>query len=238
MLKNSFTKQLPVLSLTLVIAACSSTGPAPTGAASTQTPDGKSIFSDVAELDFNPPKEDYRIGANDLIDIKVFQAPELSQSSRVDPQGNISLPLVGTIKAAGLTPSSLEQNIAKLLSAKYLQDPQVTVFMKEFTTQRVTVEGEVQKSGVFPIQGEMTLLQAVALAGGMNPLADPSKTVLFRKQGNALKAYNINLNFVRDGKMRDPYIRNDDRIIVHRSDTRFWLRETGSLLNPLRVLIP
>jgi polysaccharide export outer membrane protein len=89
---------------------------------------------------------------------------------------------------------------------------------------------------VYPIQGEITLLQAIALAGGPSNLADPSKTVIFRKKGNAMKAYNLNLDAIREGKMQDPYILNDDRVIVHRSGSRYWMREIGTLLSPVRVL--
>lgn len=138
------------------------------------------------------------------------------------------------MRVEGMTQPELEKRLAAMLGEKYLQDPQVTVFIQEFTAQRVTVEGEVKTAGVFPIKGDMTLVQAVALAGGLSNLADPSKTVLFRKQGNAIKAYNIDLDDVREGKMRDPYLRNDDRVIVHRSGTRYWLREVGALVNPLR----
>lgn len=222
-----------------LVSACS-TGPSTetTSSGSSAAAATTNVFSSISELDYNPSQQDYKIGTNDLLDIKVFQAPELSQPVRVDPRGNISLPLIGTMRVEGLSQGQLEKQLAQKLGATYLQDPQVTVFIQEFTAQRVTVEGEVKTAGVFPIKGDMTLVQAVALSGGLNSLADPSKTVLFRKQGNVLKAYNVDLNAIRDGKMRDPYLRNDDRIIVHRSDARFWLREVGSILNPFRVFVP
>ncbi len=199
---------------------------------------GQKIFSDIRELDFTPPKQEYKIGASDLLAIKVFQADELSQSVRVDPRGNISMPLIGSVRAEGLSQFQLQRAIAQKLKASYLQNPQVTVSIEEFTKQRVTVEGEVRKAGVYPIQGEITLLQAIALAGGPSNLADPKKTVIFRKKGKAIKAYNLDLDAIREGKMRDPYILNDDRVIVHRSGSRYWLREIGTLLNPVRMITP
>jgi polysaccharide export outer membrane protein len=123
-----------------------------------------------------------------------------------------------------------------MLGKKYLQDPQVTVFMESLTNQRVTLEGQMKKPGVYPIAGSATLLQAIAMGEGLSDLADPTKIVLFRRSGNQTKAYNLNVNAIRDGKMRDPYVRGDDRIIVHRSDSRYWLRETATLLSPLSVL--
>ncbi len=235
---HHYPKLAIILSISLSITACSSartSGDASASGSPGAMVAAGDIFSNVNELDFTPPQQEYRIGSDDLLEIKVFQVDELSQSVRVDPRGNISLPLLGTVQVLGLTQVELEKKLAGLLGAKYLRNPQVTVFIKEFTTQRVTVEGEVKKSGVFPIQGDITVLQAIALADGMTSLASPSKTVLFRKQGNKLKAYNIDVSAIRSGKMRDPYVRNDDRIVVHRSDSRFWIREVGTLLNPFRI---
>lgn len=224
--------------VSLLVSACSTSPSIDSTAGGSSSVGSASIFSSISELDYTPTQQDYKIGSNDLLDIKVFQAPELSQPVRVDPRGNISLPLIGTLRVEGLSQGQLEKQLAQKLGATYLKDQQVTVFIQEFTSQRVTVEGAVKTAGVFPIKGDMTLVQAIALSGGLDSLADPSKTVLFRKQGNSLKAYNLDLNAIRDGKMRDPYLRNDDRIIVHRSSTRFWLREVGSLLNPFSILKP
>lgn len=223
--------------LTLILlSGCSSMSSGFSDSATNES--GRKIFSDIKELDFTPPKQEYKIGTSDLLAIKVFQAEELSQSVRVDPRGNISMPLIGNVRAEGLSQFQLQSAIAQKLKASYLQNPQVTVSIEEFTKQRVTVEGEVQKAGVYPIQGEITLLQAIALAGGPGNLADPAKTVIFRKKGNTVKAYNLNLDAIREGKMRDPYILNDDRVIVHRSGSRYWLREMGALLNPVRMILP
>lgn len=233
-LKNHIT--LPLLTalfLVITLSGCSMSS----GFSESATDDsGKKIFSDTKELDFTPPRQEYKIGTSDLLAIKVFQAEELSQSVRVDPRGNISMPLIGNVRAEGLSQFQLQSAIAQKLKASYLQNPQVTVSIEEFTNQRVTVEGEVQKAGVYPIQGEITLLQAVALAGGPSNLADPAKTVIFRKKGNQVKAYNLNLDAIREGKTQDPYILNDDRVIIHRSGSRYWMREIGSLLSPVNVI--
>ena len=188
------------------------------------------IFSDNRELDYVSGTEDYRIGPSDLLEIKVFQAEELSRDVRVDPQGNITLPLLGKIPVAGQTQAGLEQKLAELMQKTMLQNPQVTVFIKEFTSQRVTVEGEVSKPGVYPISGQATVLQAIAMSEGLTNLASPDKVVLFRRSGQQTKAYHLDLEAIRDGKARDPFVRNDDRIVVHRSDSRFWMKEvTGTV---------
>lgn len=218
--------------LFLIISGCGST---PSNLSGTEAA-GSSIFSDSRELDYVAGAEDYRIGPSDLLDIKVFQADELSREVRVDPQGNITLPLLGNVRAAGQTQSGLEKLLADMMQKNMLQNPQVTVFLTESTAQRVTVEGEVKKPGVYPIKGQATVLQSIAMAEGLSNLAAADKVVLFRNNGAQTKAYQIDLNNIRDGRARDPYVRNDDRIVVHRSDSRFWLRETAALLSPFSVL--
>lgn len=206
---------------------CSST---PNNSGDNEAAQAGTIFSNNRELDYVSGAEEYRIGPSDLLEIKVFQADELSRDVRVDPQGNITLPLLGKIPVAGQTQAELEQKLAGLMQKSMLQDPQVTVFIKEFTSQRVTVEGEVNKPGVYPISGQATVLQAIAMGEGLTNLASPDRVVLFRNAGKQTKAYRLDLNAIRDGKARDPYVRNDDRIVVHRSDSRFWMKEvTGTV---------
>ena len=97
--------------------------------------------------DYAPDPNEYRIGALDLLEIKVLSAEEMNRSVRVDSRGNINLPLIGLVPAAGLTGYELEKSIAEKLAVDYMQNPQVSVFIKEFTSQRVTVQGVVKKAG-------------------------------------------------------------------------------------------
>jgi polysaccharide export outer membrane protein len=198
--------------------------------------DGKTLTAGARGLDYTAGAEDYRLGAADLLEIKVFQADELSREVRVDAHGSITLPLLGKIQVAGLTQSETEQKLANLMQQNLLQNPQVTVFIKEFTSQRVTVEGQVKKPGVYPIAGQATVLQAIAMAEGPSDLAATDKVVLFRRHGQQNKTYLVDLNAIRNGQAPDPYVRNDDRIVMHRSDSRYWMRETATLLSPLSVL--
>jgi hypothetical protein len=115
-----------------------------------------------------PPPADYRIGPLDQIRIDVFQEPELSlQNLPVDTNGNINMPLAGSIKAQGLTANELSDSIARDL-VRYLKSPHVTVNVTKFTSQRVTVGGSVQRPGVFEETGRLTLMNALALAGGLS----------------------------------------------------------------------
>lgn len=122
--------------------------------------------------------QDYRIGPNDLLTIMVFDAPELSQPVRVSAGGQISLTLLGVVAAEGLTPRELELVLQELLRRNYMKDPHVTVQVTEMESHAVSVMGAVNKPGVVQIRGSKTLLEVLALAGGLAPDAGGSVYVM------------------------------------------------------------
>jgi polysaccharide export outer membrane protein len=165
--------------------------------------------------------DDYQIGPHDLLSISVFQVPDLGRDVRVNSRGLISLPLIGPVQAAGLTSDELEGVIAKRLSENYLQDAQVSVFIKEYISQRVTVEGSVQKAGMYQLTGATTLLQAIAMASGVDQLADESSVKIFRDNGNGKRETLVyDLEKIRAGKVEDPPIKGDDVVVVEKSGAR------------------
>ncbi len=113
------------------------------------------------------PSRDYRIGPEDLLEISVYEDEKLNKTVRVSSQGEISLPLLGVLKVEGLTAVQLEREIRDLLSERYYQNPHVTVFIKEYRSHRISVIGAVEKPGVYDVMGERTLLESLALAGGL-----------------------------------------------------------------------
>ena len=127
----------------------------------------------------------YRIGPFDVLDISVFQVPELTKSVQVADSGTINLPLVGEVRVAGRTAQEVERDLTAKLGAEYLQNPQVTVFVKEYNSQNVTVSGAVKKPGVYPIRGKTTLAQLVALAGDFDAGSDSSVLILREQGGKA-----------------------------------------------------
>jgi len=163
---------------------------------------------------------DYRIGPQDLIDISVFQVADLARTVRVNTAGQISLPLVGTIQAGGMTVQGLEVEIAKKLEEKFLQNPQVTVFIKEYASQRVTVEGAVVRPGIFPLTGRTSLLQCIAISGGFLQLADPKGVVIFRQVGGKKMAAVFDIKAIRAGNAEDPLVYGDDIIVVETSGSK------------------
>jgi len=118
------------------------------------------------------PSRDYKIGPEDLIEISVFEEEKLNKTVRVSSQGNISLPLLGILRVKGLTPNELEKEIRDLLAEKYLQDPNVSVFVKEYRSQRISVIGAVEKPGIFEVTGQKTVLDMLAMAGGLKAGSD------------------------------------------------------------------
>jgi polysaccharide export outer membrane protein len=113
-------------------------------------------------------RSDYRIGRQDLLEIKVFDVEELNQTVRVADDGSITMPLLGRLVVGGLTKTDLERKLADLLEERYVRDPQVTVFIKEYESKRVAVSGAVKKPGTYEMLGRKTLLEMLSMAGGLD----------------------------------------------------------------------
>jgi len=179
------------------------------------------VITDAGEY---KAQSEYRIGPNDLIEVGVFQVAELGRAVRVNTQGQISLPLIGTLQAGGHTVAELETEIAARLRQGYIQDPQVTIFIKEFTSQRVTVEGAVRKPGIYALTGRTSLLQALAMSEGLDQLANPQGVVVFRTiEGRKMVAV-FDIAAIRAGRTEDPQIYGDDIVVVDQSGPRTALR--------------
>lgn len=171
--------------------------------------------------------KDYRIGPEDLLEVQVFGVDQLSRTVRVNSRGQVSLPLIGAIEVAGMTAQEAERAITGRLAESYLQNPQVSLFIKEFTTQRITIEGAVAKPGIYPVTGQLTLLRALALAGGGAQYADLSEIMLYRIHLDGKReAFKFDLQKVRSGDIADPDIKSDDVIVVKRDPSRAALRDS------------
>jgi polysaccharide export outer membrane protein len=155
----------------------------------------------------------YRIGALDVLDISVFKVPELSKSVQVSDTGTINLPLVGEVPAAGKTAQEVERDLTAKLGAKYLQNPQVTVLVKENNSQRVTIEGAVKVPGIFPIKTKTSLLQVVAMAQGFDPNSDSTVLVLRTTDGKR-SAAKFNVSDIQSGSAEDPTMQSGDVIVA------------------------
>jgi len=170
------------------------------------------------------------LSANDVLMVDVFQVDNLDRTVQVDAAGNISLPLIGTVKAAGRTARELEQDIENAYGKNYLQSPDVSIFVKESIGQRVTVDGEVAKAGIYPVSSNSSLLDAIALAGGFRPVADATKVFIYRDYAGAKLVANYNVEQIRSGKKSNPRIYGGDVIVVFTSRSKVALNNLKEAL--------
>lgn len=123
---------------------------------------------------------EYQIGAKDLLEISVFEVPELNITVRVSENGLISLPLLGEVKAEGMNRADLEKQIAARLEKNFLKNAQVTIFIKEFQSKKISVMGAVRNPGMHDLIGRQSLLQIISMAGGLSEQASDT-VVIFRQ---------------------------------------------------------
>lgn len=172
-----------------------------------------SILGDVTYV--NVSKTPYRIGPSDLLDIQVWNEPDISKQVRVLLDGTIVLPLIGKINAAGITPSDLSQLVKKKL-AKFISEPEVTVLVLEQKHNRYFVLGQIQNPGEYFIDYPITILQALARAGGFLEWAKKSRIFLVRPTREGGKRLEFNYDeFVKGNKkVKNIEIMAGDTIIV------------------------
>ncbi|GHD67324.1 GumB protein [Luteimonas padinae] len=204
----------------LLLAACASSGNRTAAHGITLPPPDTTAASGAYE-----GATDYRVGSQDLLEISVFGVSELTHQARVNSNGMINLPLVGGVMAGGKTVPELEKELGARYADGYLQNPQVTVFVKEYTSQRVTLEGALKKPGIYPLTGKTSLLQAIAMAEGTDEFADLEGVVLFRHINGQRMAAAYDLTKVRRGELADPQVYGDDVIVIERSGSKSAFRE-------------
>ena len=155
----------------------------------------------------------YTMGPQDVVEISVFNVPELSKTLQVSASGAINFPLLGEIPAAGRTQEELERDLTERLGAEYFQNPVVTVFVKEYNSQQVTLSGTVQKPGVYPIRGQTSLLQVIAMAGGFQDTAD-SNVLVMRQKGGKRTAARFDVSAIEKGQANDPTMQGGDIVVA------------------------
>jgi len=161
----------------------------------------------------------YLIGPQDKVIVDVYGVPELSKTIQVDASGTIALPLVGVIEASGKSTTELATLITDRLRARYVRDPQVTV-SADTINQAITVDGEVEKPGQYPVNGRMTLMRAVASAEGTAQYADDTYVVVFRQVASQQMAALYDLRAIRQGMYADPEVYANDIVFVGESNGR------------------
>jgi len=213
MMRRGSMSRMLVAGLLLFLAACSGSrgGSIPYGVADFGTPDAPKI----AAVD-----DTYKLAPLDTVSINVFQVADLSRDYLIDQSGRLTMPLLGRVDAVGMSPNELSTSIASRLNEKYLQNPNVTVTLKESASRVVTVDGSVRQPGIYPATGPLSLVQVVALARGTDELANPRRVAIFRTIGGKRMAAAFDLTSIRRGEEKDPPIYAGDTVVVDGSGVK------------------
>lgn len=142
---------------------------------------------------------DYHLRSGDVLEISVWGDEQLAREVAVRPDGMISFPLVGDVHAAGATVPELRKRIAQKVS-EYVPDAPVTVILKKMGSSNVYVVGKVEKPGVYPLNGKLRVMQALAMAGGLNAFADSDSIIVLRPRGGAQDVMPFDYNEVAQGE--------------------------------------
>ncbi len=159
----------------------------------------------------------YRIGPADLLEISVYQEKDLERKVRVSPDGTVTLPLIGGVKLGGLDTAGAERAITEKLT-RFLKNPQVSVFIKEYANRLIYVLGEVKNPGSYPLptEGPMSVLEAVTLAGGFTPYADKGRTRVIRRNKESNQNIPIDITAITKGgdKSKDVLLEPNDVVFI------------------------
>jgi polysaccharide export outer membrane protein len=186
------------------------------------------------------------VGSFTELTVEVYGVPDLRREVLTDGEGNFSYPFAGTIAAAGKSTAQLAAEIEDRLRDRYIRSPQVTVNLKASSnpayllSQAITVDGQVQRPGQYPLVGKASLMRAVSLAGGMTDFAKLEDVLVFRKVDNRQYVGVYNMQAIRRGNYADPEVFPNDVIIVGDSPQRRLLdnlvKGTTLLTTPLVIL--
>jgi polysaccharide export outer membrane protein len=159
--------------------------------------------------------EDYVIGPNDVLTINFWRDESMTSDVLVRPDGRITLPLLNDVQAAGLTPDQLRVQIAEAAS-KFVQDPAVSVIPKQINSRVVFITGMVGKGGPYPLMQQTTVMQMIAMAGGLGEWAKQDRIVILRNEGGKEVRYRFNYKQVLEGKnpQQNILLKPGDTVIV------------------------
>jgi protein involved in polysaccharide export with SLBB domain len=157
------------------------------------------------------------LGPGDLVEVRVHQEADLSGVFRISPEGTIDFPLCGKVRMSGTTSSEAADALTSCLGSKYLRSPQVTVLVREYTSKKIFVFGEVQKPGTFPYEDQMSIIQAITIAGGFTKLAAKNSISVTRLVDGAEKKMRIAVEDIGTGRERNFFLQPGDIVFVPES---------------------
>jgi polysaccharide export outer membrane protein len=178
-------------------------------------PTGPAAYQAVAVNDQDTVNALTLLQPGDQINVNVFQEDNLTTKDAViDQAGNVSLPLIGETRAAGLSPAQLSRAVEKAYATAYLRDPHVNVVVEKAAPRVVSVEGQVAHPGVYEVQQGYTLLSALALAGSPTDVAKLDEVLVFRQRDGQRMGGRFDVTDIRAGRADDPVILPGDVIVV------------------------
>ena len=172
--------------------------------------------ADNSHVKLAAPIESTTVGPGDVFHMEIVGEKDLPKDYQVASDGTVDLPYIQALKVQGLEPQEIARLVrATLMKKQILKDPSVVVSIKEYNSKRVTVLGQVQKPGSFPLTPGLTLIQAISQAGGLNSIANRDRINLTRKQKEGAKTVTLSIEAITEGRSPDIPLQAGDQIYVH-----------------------
>ncbi|MBI5403779.1 MAG: polysaccharide biosynthesis/export family protein [Ignavibacteriae bacterium] len=234
MKKHRYSKLIYISLVIMLLSGCASTGAKKDGAKEEIIPEEG--MKQAEKID-NVTISEFILGAGDSIDITVYRNDDLKRSVKIDSSGKIMYPLIGDIQAAGLGVFELRDEIQKRLS-RYIVNPQVTINITGIQSQKIIVLGEVKNPGIFTIEANMSIMEAVTKAGGMTGNAKLNNVLLIRRQDGKAEVTALDLKKVLKGDdlSQDKILRSGDIVYlpsVMIADVSWFMGHLGQILSPI-----
>lgn len=210
---------LTFLALPLLLGACRTPVRTEVGYAPVETATPQPAAAPAAQAETTPDTASIQrtLGVGDVIDIRVFQEADLTGSFRISEEGTIDYPFCGRLKASGLSQGALADRLTTCLKDGYLKNPQVTVFLKEFNSQKIFVLGQVNKPGTFLFEDRMSVVQAVSLAGGFSKLAAKNSVIVTRRVDGSEQKFKLPVESIAEGRHANFTLQPGDIVYVPES---------------------
>jgi protein involved in polysaccharide export with SLBB domain len=178
---------------------------------------GQTVTADSVKLTPEETQKASTLGAGDLLEVRVYQEPDLSGPFRVSPEGTIDYPLCGRLVVKDLSSSAAADSIRGCLANGFIKRPQVTVLIREYTSKKIFIFGEVAKPGTFPYEENMNIIQAVTMAGGFTRSAQKNNIAVTRVLQGVEKKIRVPVADIGEGREKNFDVQPGDIIFVPES---------------------
>jgi len=172
-------------------------------------------YKKYAKVDLSEHLKKVGLGPGDVFELRVYREKELTGTHRISPEGDVDVPLVGRVKVNGLTPGEIGVLISNKLREGYIREPSVSIYPKEYNSKKIIVLGEVAKPGTFPFKNNMTVVEAITLAGGFKSSANKNYVVVTRKIEGKEQRIEVPVQKITEGLASNLALNAGDIVFVH-----------------------